>query len=416
MNDSLQGDERRRRPARAASASAPGGQTGAAGNPIDISYDWSSTLGGPIKRDKLWFFGATAPLAARPVPDRRRQSRRLAGHRRQPHRQLHGQGSPGRRRPTPAPRSCSTATSRTASTAAIRPTCSSRTWRPTLQDQPAQNYVAQVNQVVGQRGVFDARFGRMWGDVPEPLPGRSPTDIAVRDVVRFTRINAAEIQSINPNHRYQANGNYSYFVPNLAAARTTSRPACSCRGSGWPTTASATATSCSSCATASAFQGQIANTPIVSDHKMETWGAFLQDRWMIGRATINARRPPRRRLRLPARAVEPGRHLRRRAVVPGDRHLRLLDERRAAPRHLLRRVRQRPDRGQGLLRPLLQPVRLGDRRSDEPERAGHPERDAGPTATPTGGSTPASSARAGVRRAACSRPSTRTPTGPTATR
>ena len=36
----------------------PGQQTGAAGNPIDISYDWSSTLGGPIKRDKAWFFGA----------------------------------------------------------------------------------------------------------------------------------------------------------------------------------------------------------------------------------------------------------------------------------------------------------------------------------------------------------------------
>ena len=27
--------------------------------PIDISYDWSSTLGGPVKRDKVWFFGAT---------------------------------------------------------------------------------------------------------------------------------------------------------------------------------------------------------------------------------------------------------------------------------------------------------------------------------------------------------------------
>ena len=31
---------------------------GAAGNPIDISYDWSSTLGGPIRQDRAWFFGA----------------------------------------------------------------------------------------------------------------------------------------------------------------------------------------------------------------------------------------------------------------------------------------------------------------------------------------------------------------------
>src|SRR5436190_1070152 len=57
MNDSLQGgnidDALRTRLGLGA-----GQQTGAAGNPIDISYDWSSTLGGPIKRDKAWFFGA----------------------------------------------------------------------------------------------------------------------------------------------------------------------------------------------------------------------------------------------------------------------------------------------------------------------------------------------------------------------
>ena len=35
-----------------------------------------------------------------------------------------------------------------------------------LQDQPAQNYVAQVNHVVGQSMVLDARFGRMWGVFP----------------------------------------------------------------------------------------------------------------------------------------------------------------------------------------------------------------------------------------------------------
>ena len=58
MNDSLQGDnvddELRQR-----LGLASGQQTGAAGNPIDISYDWSSTLGGPIKRDKVWGFVAT---------------------------------------------------------------------------------------------------------------------------------------------------------------------------------------------------------------------------------------------------------------------------------------------------------------------------------------------------------------------
>ena len=69
MNDALQGsniDDKLRqrlglRPESECAGVAPGTrgcETGAAGNPIDISYDWSSTLGGPIKRDKAWFFGA----------------------------------------------------------------------------------------------------------------------------------------------------------------------------------------------------------------------------------------------------------------------------------------------------------------------------------------------------------------------
>ena len=57
MNDKLQGsniDD----PLRTRLGLGSGQQSGAAGNPIDVSYDWSSTLGGPIKRDKAWFFGA----------------------------------------------------------------------------------------------------------------------------------------------------------------------------------------------------------------------------------------------------------------------------------------------------------------------------------------------------------------------
>src|SRR3712207_7136132 len=35
-----------------------------------------------------------------------------------------------------------------------------------LQDQPAQNYVAQINSVLGRATLVDARFGRMWGVFP----------------------------------------------------------------------------------------------------------------------------------------------------------------------------------------------------------------------------------------------------------
>ena len=87
-----------------------------------------------------------------------------------------------------------------------------------LQDQPAQNYVAQMNRVVGQRTVVDARFGRMWGVFPTRYQKDvTPTDIAVRDIVRNTQFNAATEQSLNPNHRYQANATLSYFADQLGA-------------------------------------------------------------------------------------------------------------------------------------------------------------------------------------------------------
>src|SRR3712207_1043631 len=85
-----------------------------------------------------------------------------------------------------------------------------------LQDQPAQNYVAQVNSVLGRGTLFDARFGRMWGVFPTRYQKEvQPTDIAIRDRVRNTQINAATEQSLNPNHRYQANATISQFRENL---------------------------------------------------------------------------------------------------------------------------------------------------------------------------------------------------------
>ena len=52
-----------------------------------------------------------------------------------------------------------------------------------LQDQPAQNFVAQVNRVIGSTMVIDARFGRMWGVFPSRYQEEvGPNDIALRDV------------------------------------------------------------------------------------------------------------------------------------------------------------------------------------------------------------------------------------------
>ena len=214
MNDSLQGtnvdDDLRTRLGLTA-----GGQTGAAGNPIDISYDWSSTLGRPDRAATSC--GSSAPRgagastssrSAPPTPTARRPSTTTGS-------RTTWARSPGRR---PASTRASFMFNRNLKYRFHRrdsPYLFVEDLATTLQDQPAQNFVAQVNQVVGQKGVFDARFGRMWGDFPSRYQDGA-TEIALRDTVRNTRINAAEIQSINPNHRYQANGNYSYFVPQHA--------------------------------------------------------------------------------------------------------------------------------------------------------------------------------------------------------
>ena len=76
-----------------------------------------------------------------------------------------------------------------------------------LQDQPAQNYVAQLNQVFGSRdGPRRARSGGCGASFPRGIrrkSRRTTSPFAIQ--CANTRINAAETQSLNPNHRYQAN-------------------------------------------------------------------------------------------------------------------------------------------------------------------------------------------------------------------
>ena len=361
MNDALQGDniddDLRQR-----LGLGSGAQTGAAGNPIDISYDWSSTLGGPIAKDRLWFFGA---LRRWRLDQFQIGARNADG----------SQAIDDNRIENYMGKATWQAAANTRASFMFNRNLKNRFHRrdapylfvediaTTLQDQPAQNYVAQVNQVVGQRGVLDLRFGRMWGVFPSRYQSGAD-DIAIRDTVRFTRINAAEIQSLNPNHRYQANANYSYFVPDARRhPRLQGRDAVLVGADGLRPPAQRRHPART--ARRHAVPGQ---------HRQHADRLGSQD-GDVGRVPAGPlgdrprhhqrRRAPRRRQGLPARAGEPGRHLRRRARVPRDRHLRLLAEHHAAHRHLLRRVRQRPDRHQGLLRPLLQPVRVGDRRGGQ---------------------------------------------------
>ena len=353
----------------------PGQQSGAAGNPIKISYDWSSTLGGPIMRDKAWFFGALRwwrldqfqigalnPDGTQGIDDNRIRN-------------FMGKGTYQVNQQTRASfmfnRNLKDRFHR-------REVDFSEDKATVLQDQPAQNYVGQVSSVFGASTVFDARVGRMWGVFPTRYqPEVTANDIAIRDIVRNTQINAATEQSLNPNHRYQANANLGYFKENLGPAdtRLQGRPAAVVGEDGlrphpqWRPLSGAERRR--------GFERQIANTPVNSDHRLETWGAFVQDRWIIGRATINYGAPLRRRDVLPARPVQSRGHVRGRAVLSAQGRVRVQLQRGAAPGRVLRPVRQRPHGAQGVLRPLLQSVRVGNRREPEPQRAAEHPRDVG---------------------------------------
>jgi hypothetical protein len=286
MNDSLQGDnvddELRQR-----LGLASGQQTGAAGNPIDISYDWSSTLGGPIKRDRVWGFAATRwwRLDQFQIGARNADGSQAI--------------DDNRIRNMMAKVTYQLAASTRASLMFNRnlkdrfhrrdaPFLFTEDKATVLQDQPAQNFVAQWNQVLGRSVIVDARVGRMWGVFPTRYQSEvQPTDIALRDIVRNQRFHAAELQSLNPNHRYQANGTLGYFVPNAVGGSHDIKGGIQLSWEKMQYERIRNGDILLEMRDGAPFQAQIANTPIDSDHRLRTWGAFVQDRWGLGRATLN---------------------------------------------------------------------------------------------------------------------------------
>ena len=284
MNDSLQttniDDELRTR-----LGLSPGEDSAAAGNPIKISYDWSSTLGGPIARDKAWFFtamrwwrldqfqiGALNPDGSQGIDDNR--IRNFMG---KATYQLNQQT----RMSFMFNRNLKDRFHR-------REVDFSEDKATVLQDQPAQNYVAQVNTVLGRATVFDARVGRMWGVFPTRYQREvQPTDIAIRDIVRETQINAAITQSLNPNHRYQANATLGYFRENLGPGTHDFKAGVQLSWERMAYDRIRNGDHYLELSDGRPNRVHISNTPVNSDHRVETWGVYLQDRWMAGRATLN---------------------------------------------------------------------------------------------------------------------------------
>ena len=310
--------------------------------------------------------GSTSSRSARSTPTARRPSTTTAS-------ATSSARSRGRRRRASARRSCSTRTSTTGSTAATRRISSSRTRRRCCRTSRRRTTSPSTTTWSARGWWSTARFGRMWGIFPVRYQADvQPTDIAIRDVVRFTRINAAETQSLNPNGRYQGNLDRQLLL-RLGQGRhprPQGRPP-AVVGGGASTSASATATCSWSCRTARRSRPSSPtrrSTPTIGcgpgacSSRIAGCSAAPRSTPACG-STPSA--PP-------AGADQPGRHVRRGAQLPEGRRLRLRAERRAPARHLLRPVRQRPHRGEGLLRPLLQPVRIADRRSRQSQRAGQP--------------------------------------------
>ncbi len=285
---------------------APGQQTGAAGNPIDISYDWSSTLGGPIKRDKLWFFGALRwwrldqfqvgalnPDGSQAIDDNR--IRNMVGKltwqtsQQPPHL---GDLQPQPQGPLPSPRLAlpvrrgsaprRSRTSRRRTTPSATTRCSARGWSSTR------------------------RFGRMWGTTPSRYQSEvQPSDISIRDVNRFTIERAAIQQSFNPNDRYQGNLTASLFVDTRwrgGTPRHQGRHADS-RARACSTSASATATTTSRHRDGVGFQAQLSqHADRLGPPARRPTARSCRTAGSFGRAHRQRRLARRRRQRLAARA------------------------------------------------------------------------------------------------------------------
>jgi hypothetical protein len=137
-----------------------------------------------------------------------------------------------------------------------------------LQDQPAQNFVGS-NHVLGKSVVVDARVAACGASRPATRRG-GPSDSAARR--EYQPANAAG-PSRSANYRVQASGTVSYSS-NLAGGGHGSRPGCSCRGKmEYERIRNGTSSS------SGGVPSRETPTRRSTDHRLETWGAFLQDRW-----------------------------------------------------------------------------------------------------------------------------------------
>jgi hypothetical protein len=285
MNDKLQGDnvddELRQR-----LNLPPGAPAAAAGNPIDKSYDWSATLGGPILRDKVWFFssfrwfrldqfqiGAVNPDGSLGIDDNR--IRAGMG-------KVTYQASPSAKFSyLMIPHLKERFHRRNAPYLAIPD-------KATVNNPLDTDSCCEYNGVLGKALLVDVSFGRVWGLFANHYqPEVGLNDITVDDTNTFVRINAATDDQNNPNHRNQLNASLSYFDQNPLGGSHTFKfgGQMSREQMLWEKFRNGDITL--NVRDGVGYQALLANTPNTTDHRINSWGLFAQDGWTFGRTVLN---------------------------------------------------------------------------------------------------------------------------------
>jgi hypothetical protein len=271
---------------------APGADTTAAGAPIDHTYDLQGTLGGPIVRDKAWFFASGRWW---------RLDQFLPG--------TQGLGEGGG--PVIDDNRITNAMGKVTLQATDKDklfVMFNRNWKyrfhrnltavsfpepiaTSFQKQPAQNVVVSWNRLVGTSAILDVRFGRMWGETPyyynDAVDRTSIRSISFADTGLGQGLRSARNEYINPNFRNQFNANLTYFL-DQAGGRHDFKFGVQIANVGFAERTTRIFDTELRAINGVANEALLWDSPTVSDNHLREWGAYLQDAWTLGvRLTLN---------------------------------------------------------------------------------------------------------------------------------
>jgi hypothetical protein len=256
------------------------------GQPINFIYDVNGNVGGPIRKNRAWFFssfrrfdintqvfGITRPDGS-PAPDINHQTNYLG--------KVTSQLNERHKISAEYNFNYQNRFFRRPTTDLVEEQAS---WR---QIEPANIVQGQWTGVLSQRLFLDARYGYLHLFFPlEYQPAVGPNDIARQDIVRLTLRDAATNETLNTATRHQVNVSASYFVDEWAGRHTFKG------GIEFGRAFNQNEISANGDHVLRYFDGaplevQTYNTPLVSKNYINTWMFYGQDSWSVGpRLTVN---------------------------------------------------------------------------------------------------------------------------------